>query len=443
MRTFHSFLCIILLSSLLCGCSEKAPKLYLIEENGLYGFIDSLGNKVIDPKYLFATPFSGDVALVVTDTIGGFNITVNYHYINCREKVIGKNNYIARLDGLSFKYGDKISLLSRFSYSGGRALFQSRDTSTKGLILEKYGYIDKKGCVVIPCEYNDGGLFHDGKAMVQESIDHSLERITNTGESLDILQKNYLKWQVIDDGGNAMTDFIFDKKSAFDKGRCVAEISTSSDIKGFQSIIYVLLNENADIICTFSTGGARKYSDGVIIEEVGPLAMLGSSSEFYDRDGNKIRSFSDLYPSEQKIISQSPAFLTSLPEIIISFAKGFSDGLCVCTTGDKDSRNWFFVDVYKNLYGNATNDLFAFEDALLFSSGLAAIKKDGKWGYVDHNFDLIIPCQYDSASSFNGDLAMVENNMPDLTIRSYINKTGKPVWQQVQYHNPAYEPNQK
>ncbi len=132
-----------------------------------------------------------------------------------------------------------------------------------------------------------------------------------------------------------------------------------------------------------------------------------------------------------------------MPEIIISFAKGFSEGLCVCTTGDKDSRNWFFVDVYKNLYGNETNDLFAFEDALLFSSGLAAIKKDGKWGYVDHNFDLMIPCQYDSASSFNGDLAMVENNMPDLTIRSYINKTGKPVWQQVQYHNPAYEPNQK
>lgn len=440
----QGYISLLLFSFLLCSCYNNTQRLYLIEENGRYGFIDSLGNKVIEPKYLFAAPFNDNVALVVTDTItNGFNVTVNYHYINCREKVIGKNSYIARLGELTFKYGDKISLLSRFSYSGERALFQSRDTSEKGFILEKYGYINKKGKVVISCDYNDGDIFHDGKAMVQESIEHSLDRITKTGESLDISQQNFLKWRVIDSEGNGMTDFLFDRKSAFDKGRCVAEITTSSDIQDFQNIVYVILNEKADIMCTFPTGGGRKYSDGIIINEVGEAALFGISSEFYDKDGNKIKAFTDLSPSEQRSITQSPAFLTSLPDIIISFTKGFSEGLCVCTTGDKDGSNWFFVDVYKNLYGKETNDYFVFEDALPFSSGLAAIKKDGKWGYVDHDFNLVIPCQYDSVTSFDGDLAMVENYMPDLTIRSYINKLGKPVWQQIQYHNPAYKQNQR
>lgn len=37
---------------------------------------------------------------------------------------------------------------------------------------------------------------------------------------------------------------------------------------------------------------------------------------------------------------------------------------------------------------------FIYDDAMTFSDGLIAVKKDGNWGYIDANGDEIIPCEY-------------------------------------------------
>jgi hypothetical protein len=41
-----------------------------------------------------------------------------------------------------------------------------------------------------------------------------------------------------------------------------------------------------------------------------------------------------------------------------------------------------------------------YEDALDFSSGLCAVKKDGKWGYINSNDSTVIPFRYNEAGSF-------------------------------------------
>ena len=41
--------------------------LYRIQKDGLYGFIDSVGNVVIEPQYKYVSPFSDGIALVVHD----------------------------------------------------------------------------------------------------------------------------------------------------------------------------------------------------------------------------------------------------------------------------------------------------------------------------------------------------------------------------------------
>lgn len=48
-----------------------------------------------------------------------------------------------------------------------------------------------------------------------------------------------------------------------------------------------------------------------------------------------------------------------------------------------------------------------YEDASLFSDGLAAVKKDGKWGYIDTEGKTVIPFQYDLAYEFNEGYAIV------------------------------------
>ena len=48
-----------------------------------------------------------------------------------------------------------------------------------------------------------------------------------------------------------------------------------------------------------------------------------------------------------------------------------------------------------------------YEDARSFYSGLAAVKRDGKWGYIDEDNNVVIDFQYDVAYDFNEGYAIV------------------------------------
>ncbi len=49
----------------------------------------------------------------------------------------------------------------------------------------------------------------------------------------------------------------------------------------------------------------------------------------------------------------------------------------------------------------------AYEAAQSFSEGLAAVKQNGKWGYIDHDGNTVIPFQYDLACAFSEGYAIV------------------------------------
>lgn len=48
-----------------------------------------------------------------------------------------------------------------------------------------------------------------------------------------------------------------------------------------------------------------------------------------------------------------------------------------------------------------------YEKAELFSEDLAAVKKNGKWGYIDHDNKVVIPFQYELAFEFSEGYAVV------------------------------------
>lgn len=414
------------------GCTSKPKQLYLIREDGKCGFIDSLGNITIEPSYIFADNFNDGVALVITDTSWMRDllmIKTIYHYINEHGKTVGQENYTAYFDFMDWLRDTK-HCLSMFSYSEGKALFQvqaeSQDDFTvfrKGI---RYGYINKKGKVVIPCEYYGGDLFHEGKTMVQD------EPMDANGI------KNPSSWKVIDEKGKSLTDYMFYEKGQYYNDRCLTLLVTKDEEAQNQYRgVYVLLDENANIIKTFPDGGMKKRMEEYIVDQIGALAMFGLGSEFYYvNDGSKVTQSYDMSQAQKNNISKKRGFLTDLgKEAHISYVKGYSEGLFVCTTADKDDDKWFFSDAHGFLYGSITPDLVVFEDALPFSSGLAAVKIDGKWGYINHDFKLVIPCQYDKAESFNGSLAYVESGYANLKIYSYINKRGMPIWQNSKLDN--------
>jgi hypothetical protein len=74
-----------------------------------------------------------------------------------------------------------------------------------------------------------------------------------------------------------------------------------------------------------------------------------------------------------------------------------------------------------------------YEHAMAFSDGMAAVEKDGKWGFIDRSGKLVIPCRYDSIhtygegsglSGFRNGLALVQMD----GIPRYIDRNGRTIW---------------
>ena len=81
-----------------------------------------------------------------------------------------------------------------------------------------------------------------------------------------------------------------------------------------------------------------------------------------------------------------------------------------------------------------------FEYAGDFNYDLAPVKLNNHWGYIDTNFDFVIPCKYDSCCIAGKTLCKVYNSL-DPIIVSYINRNGEIVWQNIV--TPSQQKNKK
>ena len=95
----------------------------------------------------------------------------------------------------------------------------------------------------------------------------------------------------------------------------------------------------------------------------------------------------------------------------------FSEGFALFSIVDKDGKEKYgFVNKVGNVMINPQ-----FEDALLFSEGLAAVAQNDKWGFIDKSGKFVINPQFDAAGYFCNGLSLIEHG----NRYGYINKQGK------------------
>lgn len=158
---------------MIASCDEKKQfdgYLYPIRENGLYGYIDSVGNRIIDPEFLWVSTFHNGIAMAVVDTIyrvvpdsmayevgerdtiiNVYRMYAKYGYINKSGRFAIAPRFISyvnmnEIGAVANDMEECSNALYRHSFSNRRAMFS--DT-----ITWKDGYIDTKGNIAIEAKY--------------------------------------------------------------------------------------------------------------------------------------------------------------------------------------------------------------------------------------------------------------------------------------------------
>ena len=348
--------------------------------------------------------------------------------------------------------------------------------------VQKYGYQDETGKMVIPLQFEHANYFHEGLAAVElgevwgfinargemvikpqyHSVNSFSEGLAavNTGDYSDS------KWGFIDKTGKMVIKPQYDEAGNFSgnlaavrigdwengKWGCIDKtgkivikptFEKSPSIYGGY-VIYVredskrwLLNSKGKTIIEFPDDAYVYFSDfkdgwGTIeIEEKRGLANEnGWVKEPQFNEALIVGELALVQQEDEKIgilRKNGQWFVEPSDNLNFSFYDGVNEGtVCVSIRNEESSKYGFL---------NGTGWLVEpqYASAKDFSEGLAAVNTgdywDGKWGYIDKSGKMVINPQYASAKSFSEGLAAVyiEDKW------GYIDKTGKMVI------NPQYD----
>jgi len=425
--------------------------LYPIYENGLYGYIDSVGNKIIKPQFLWCSTFSNNRALVVTDTIfrevddsikylSGESDTVEkkyrlyakYGYIDRSGKFVLPAKYICYVNMLKDESNHDIKRCShvfqQYTFRNGRALVY--DT-----LSWKIGYIDKNGSVVIPQKYYYAEPFSDSIAIVYEKTGKP-EFCNNV-----LVVSGYLRAGYIDVNGEPITECKFESLTTFVAKRGIGKITEMNSIDGdfidSYSVHNIILNEKGEAVDTLSMlNRYYDYSpDGIAVSEQVMFSNIdeiknGPSYEYVTKNGKFLRPLEGLSQAYQAYLGKRKDIVQVWPkDLDMVDVTYFQNGLAGVTP---DHEHWYFIDKYLVVHGDKDNP--AFENIKGFGNSLCPVKKNGKWGYVNRKIEEVIPFKYDSCGVAYPYLEEAFDLNIDGTINKkyWINRFDSVVWESAE-----------
>ena len=451
--TFRLFFieCAILM---MASCNEKKQfdgYLYPIRENGVYGYIDSVGNRIIEPEFLWVSTFHNGLAIAVVDTIyrevpdsmayevGEKDIIINVHRMYAKYGYINKSGKFAiepkfttyvnmPENGYIIKDMDICSnALYKHRFEDNRAMFYDSTTW-------KNGYIDKKGDIVIETKFYCATPFSEERAVVGDNVAEPvyLKGICHFPSGL--------RSAYIDTLGNDVTPYIYWTLSRF-VGRCgIGYYETISD-SSWYVMNNQIIDESGTVIGTLSMGNryAGFSEDGISIAErviFNPSELhdgMEDSYGFVDNKGDYLEPLKGLTNYQLDSLSKCDDIIQILPEDApIVDATRFSEGFAGITP---DHKRWFVIDKYLTIHGYGKESVF--EDFYPFNNGLAAVKRNGKWGFINRKIKEQIPCKYDSCGIVYPYLEEIfeYDIQGKVNKRAYINRKDSLVWESPLYNS--------
>ncbi len=275
------------------------PWLILKAANGKWGFIDVNGEVKIEPQFDWAISFNRSALAPV--------------------EVDDKWGYIDRTG--SFVVEPKYDYVGEFSDGRARVTFDSF-TGTDG-------FIDEKGEVIIPLEY-DADDFKEG-----------MSRIEADG-----------KVGYIDRDGNVVVEPTYQWGSDFSDDVAIVRNKVGEKLE------YGVIDRKGELIIPFSLSRISEFSEG--------LAGIrkGEKEGFIDKRGEMV------IPAK------------------FDYVREFSDGVAAVRVGDWDTGRYGYINRSGTFVIEPT-----LHDAWEFVDGVAIVEGDDTWGLIDKSGDLLVKLQ--------------------------------------------------
>lgn len=316
--------------------------LAVVSKDSLLGIIDEQGNYVAEPKYQVITNFSEGLAAAADDK--------GYYIIDEKGREITTKPY---------------TIIGKFQ--NGRVAFAITNPDGKWV----YGYLDRQGKEIIPAKYQFGEDFKEGKALVQTK-DGEYVLIGLNGENLKVY-----KYSLVDLRSEGLLAFKKDTEGKF----------------GF-------IDENGEVIIQPQYTGVQAFRDGRAAVNI--AEDYGNEYGLIDRNGNFVirPEYNDINPLGEDRIAVGKAIDKNKPYMGSKYSIADTRGSLLtdfvyCGISDYDNglasaydaKNTFFIDMDGKLVKSLP--ILSGRGMISFTNGLIKANIDYRLSYLDRQGRLI------------------------------------------------------
>lgn len=350
------------------------------KDDDKYGFLTPLGETIVDAKYDYVDTFRYGYALVVKDnqftfidTIGNeisrwFEWESNISTYLSNNVHFSKDGIVVLIDSnkTNIIYNileDSILEVPKFYIQPGKyfenGLVSAYKKDTNGEILyDSCVYINAKGEIEIESDFIECSNFSDGFAVVKTQQSKNII-INSLGEIVS--ENNYGKFNYMNDGI---------KPVIFRDGYAITTIGNIGSV-----ITNSIINTSGDIIFEIEINDFTSPNDKIIDFYDGYVLTYNNSNQIavYNLSKEKILDYIYYEPNQLSL--------------------GLFDGMVVVRNEDGTKYGAY------NLDKSELTVNFDYDYLSPFKDGYSVAKKDGLYGVVDKNNNIIIPFAYSYLSN--------------------------------------------